>query len=88
MFTFNGNYKWIDELLRLVSDYNAREHRTIGMRPVDPDDILLPFSCPSYRPLSTCIFFALSLMNSVIIALLFLSFIKLGTFLFASDTRC
>ena len=33
MFTLNGNYKWIDELPRLVSDYNARKHRTIGMRP-------------------------------------------------------
>jgi len=35
MFTLNGNYKWIDELLHLVSDYNARKHRTIGMRPAD-----------------------------------------------------
>ena len=35
MFTLNGNYKWIDALPRLVSDYNARKHRTIGMRPVD-----------------------------------------------------
>jgi len=26
--------KWID-ILRLVSNYNARKHRTIGMRPVD-----------------------------------------------------
>ena len=34
-FTLNGNYKWIDELLRLVSDYNARKHRTIGMRSAD-----------------------------------------------------
>ncbi|KAG5318527.1 YMD3 protein, partial [Pseudoatta argentina] len=25
MFTLNGNYKWVD-------DYNARKHRTIGMR--------------------------------------------------------
>jgi len=33
MFTLNGNYKWIDELPRLVLDYNARKHRTIGMRP-------------------------------------------------------
>jgi len=33
MFTFNDNYKWIDELPRLVSDYNARKHRTIGIRP-------------------------------------------------------
>ena len=31
MFTLNGNYKWIDELPRLVSDYNARKHRTIGL---------------------------------------------------------
>ena len=35
MFTLNGNYKWVDELPRLVSDYNARKHRTIGMRPSD-----------------------------------------------------
>ncbi|KYN50340.1 hypothetical protein ALC62_14059 [Cyphomyrmex costatus] len=27
--------KWIEMLLRLVSDYNARKHRTIGMRPAD-----------------------------------------------------
>jgi len=35
IFTLNGNYKWIDELPRLMSDYNARKHRTIGMRPAD-----------------------------------------------------
>jgi len=35
MFTLNGNYKWIDTLPRLVSNYNACKHRTIGMRPVD-----------------------------------------------------
>ncbi|XP_024882997.1 uncharacterized protein LOC112461831, partial [Temnothorax curvispinosus] len=35
MFTFNGTYKWIDELPRLIAEYNARKHRTIGMRPVD-----------------------------------------------------
>jgi len=35
MFTFNCNYKWVDLLPRLVSIYNARKHRTIGMRPVD-----------------------------------------------------
>ncbi|XP_024867583.1 uncharacterized protein LOC112451907 [Temnothorax curvispinosus] len=35
MFTLNGNYKWVDALPRLVSDYNARKHRTIGMQPVD-----------------------------------------------------
>ncbi|XP_011707943.1 PREDICTED: uncharacterized protein LOC105462790 [Wasmannia auropunctata] len=34
-FTLNGNYKWIDLLSRLVSEYNARKHRTIGMRPID-----------------------------------------------------
>jgi len=32
MFTLNDNYKWIDELLRLVSDYNAHKHRTIGIQ--------------------------------------------------------
>jgi len=26
---------WIDELPRLVSDYNARKHRTISIRPAD-----------------------------------------------------
>jgi len=35
MFTLNGNYKWFDLLPYLVSNYNARKHRTIGMRPVD-----------------------------------------------------
>jgi len=35
MFTLNGNYKWIDLLSHLVSNYNTRKHRTIGMRPVD-----------------------------------------------------
>ncbi|XP_036139524.1 uncharacterized protein LOC118644641 [Monomorium pharaonis] len=34
-FTFNGNYKWIDMLPRLVFNYNTRKHRTIGMRPID-----------------------------------------------------
>ena len=34
-FTLNGNYKWIDLLSRLVSNYNVRKHRTIGVRPVD-----------------------------------------------------
>ncbi|XP_018397710.1 PREDICTED: uncharacterized protein LOC108775754 [Cyphomyrmex costatus] len=34
-FTYNGSYKWIEMLPRLVSDYNARKHRTIGMRPAD-----------------------------------------------------
>ena len=35
LFTLNGNYKWIDSLPHLVSNYNARKHRTIGMRPID-----------------------------------------------------
>ncbi|XP_043263174.1 uncharacterized protein LOC122403621 [Colletes gigas] len=35
MFTLNGNYKWIDSIQHLVSKYNARKHRTIGMRPID-----------------------------------------------------
>jgi len=35
MFTLNGSYKWFDLLPRLVLNYNARKHRTIGMRPVD-----------------------------------------------------
>ncbi|XP_036147594.1 uncharacterized protein LOC118647233 [Monomorium pharaonis] len=34
-FTLNDNYKWIDLLPDLVSNYNSRKHRTIGMRPVD-----------------------------------------------------
>ncbi|XP_011067074.1 PREDICTED: uncharacterized protein LOC105153744 [Acromyrmex echinatior] len=35
MFTLNGNDKWVDDLPRLLSDYNARKHRTIGMRPAE-----------------------------------------------------
>jgi transposase InsO family protein len=34
-FTLNGTYRWIDELPHLMSRYNGRKHRTIGMRPVD-----------------------------------------------------
>jgi len=34
-FTLNGNYRWIDLLPHLVSEYNARKHRTIGMRLID-----------------------------------------------------
>ena len=34
-FTLNGSYKWINELPRLLSDYNHRKHRTIGIRPID-----------------------------------------------------
>jgi len=29
------NYRWINLLPHLVSEYNARKHRTIGMRPFD-----------------------------------------------------
>ncbi|KYM98775.1 hypothetical protein ALC62_10503 [Cyphomyrmex costatus] len=35
VFTLNGTYKWINELSRLLSDYNGRRHRTIEMRPID-----------------------------------------------------
>ncbi|XP_018338847.1 PREDICTED: uncharacterized protein LOC108746523 [Trachymyrmex septentrionalis] len=35
MFTLNSNSKWVDELPCLVSDYNARKHRTISMRSAD-----------------------------------------------------
>ncbi|XP_020298677.1 uncharacterized protein LOC109862918, partial [Pseudomyrmex gracilis] len=34
-FTLNGTYKWIALLPRLLMEYNARKHRTIGMRPID-----------------------------------------------------
>ncbi|XP_066587590.1 uncharacterized protein [Prorops nasuta] len=34
-FTLDGSYKWRNILQQLVDDYNARRHRTIGMRPVD-----------------------------------------------------
>ncbi|XP_011699666.1 PREDICTED: uncharacterized protein LOC105456977 [Wasmannia auropunctata] len=34
-FTYNGNYRWIDLLPYLMSEYNARKHRTIGMRLID-----------------------------------------------------
>ena len=39
-FTLNGSYKWIDELSRLLSDYNHRKHRTIGMRPIDVTSVV------------------------------------------------
>ncbi|XP_053987956.1 uncharacterized protein LOC128881193 [Hylaeus volcanicus] len=35
LFTLNGSYKWIDSMQQLISNYNARKHRTIGMRPID-----------------------------------------------------
>ena len=34
-FTLNGSYRWIDDLPRLVSEYNSRKHRTIDMQPID-----------------------------------------------------
>ena len=34
-FTEQGNYKWLEMLSKLVSEYNNRVHRTIGMKPVD-----------------------------------------------------
>ena len=34
LFTLNGSYKWIDELSRLLSDYNRR-HRIIRIRPIN-----------------------------------------------------
>jgi len=34
-FTLNGNYRWIDLLPRLLSEYNSQRHRTIGMRPIN-----------------------------------------------------
>ena len=32
-FSLQGNYKWIDILHTLISKYNNRKHRTIGMKP-------------------------------------------------------
>ena len=34
MFTLKGSYRWIDDLQRLLSEYNNSVHRTIGTRPV------------------------------------------------------
>jgi len=39
-FTLNGNYRWIDLAPHLVSEYNARKHRTIGMRPIDVTPVI------------------------------------------------
>lgn len=33
-FSFNGNYRWIDMLQKLVNDYNNTIHRTTGYKPV------------------------------------------------------
>ena len=32
-FILQGNYKWVDILSTLVSEYNDTKHRTIGMKP-------------------------------------------------------
>ncbi|XP_020298538.1 uncharacterized protein LOC109862805 [Pseudomyrmex gracilis] len=34
-FTLNGTYKWIDIFPHLLMEYNARKHRTIGMRSIN-----------------------------------------------------
>ncbi|XP_043468380.1 uncharacterized protein LOC122502415 [Leptopilina heterotoma] len=34
-FSLQGNYKWINLLLTLISKYNNKKHRTIGMKPKD-----------------------------------------------------
>ena len=34
-FILQGNYKWVDMLSTLVSEYNDSKHRTIGMKPKD-----------------------------------------------------
>ena len=38
MFSLQGNYKWIDKLQNLVSDYNATIHSTIKVAPKDVND--------------------------------------------------
>ncbi|XP_051155164.1 uncharacterized protein LOC127277817 [Leptopilina boulardi] len=34
-FNLQGNYKWINLLPTLISQYNNKKHRTIGMKPKD-----------------------------------------------------
>lgn len=34
-FSFNGSYKWINIIQKLVDEYNHSKHRTIQMRPCD-----------------------------------------------------
>lgn len=36
-FSFNGSYKWLNLLSKLVDEYNNTVHRTIGMKPIDVD---------------------------------------------------
>lgn len=38
MFSFEGSYKWLNTLQKLVDEYNNTVHRTIKMKPVDVDD--------------------------------------------------
>jgi len=54
MFTLHGNYKWIDALPRLVSDYNARKNRTIGMRPVDITPAVTERLLPTFYLVQSC----------------------------------
>lgn len=37
MFSFEGSYKWINSLQKLVDEYNNTVHRTIKMKPIDVD---------------------------------------------------
>jgi len=34
-FSMIGKYKWVDDLPRLLKEYNSSIHRSIGMRPID-----------------------------------------------------
>lgn len=34
-FSYNGSYKWINLLQKLVDEYNNTKHRTIRMKPID-----------------------------------------------------
>lgn len=38
-FSFNGNYKWLNEYKTLVSMYNNKYHRTIKMKPADVNSL-------------------------------------------------
>lgn len=35
MFSYQGNYRWIDKLKQLINTYNNTYHRTIKMKPID-----------------------------------------------------
>lgn len=39
LFSYKGTYKWYDSLPDLISQYNNRYHRTIGMRPVEVSEL-------------------------------------------------